>query len=132
MAITMQQPITKAAIEKLIDNNDLKLKATQPKLCLAIVNRIFQKMQIGIKFPPIKVYSGCICDGHHRFVAAVLANYEIESIPTQPTSATTTVPWHSVILDETDWDTLEDINLWNQQDAIYNNVPLEKIVELLP
>ena len=47
------------------------------------------------------------------------------------TSATTEIQWKSVIFEDEDWDTEAKINMLNQQDAIYNNILLAKIIELL-
>lgn len=88
-------------------------------------------MSAGIKFSSIKVENNLICDGHHRYVASLLANFPIERISGSSTSATIIVNWESVIFEEEDWDTSAKINMLNEQDAEYNNMPIEKIVELL-
>ena len=88
-------------------------------------------MAAGIKFSGIKVENGLICDGHHRYIASILANIPLEIIPGNVTSATTVVGWESVIFDDEDWDTTAKINMLNEQDAAYNNIAVEKIVELL-
>ncbi len=92
---------------------------------------MFKKMSAGIKFSSIKVENGLICYGHHRYIAFILANFSLESVPGIATSATTTVHWQSVIFEEEDWDTLAKIDMLNEQDAEYNNIPIEKIVKLL-
>lgn len=88
-------------------------------------------MCAGINFSGIKVENNLICDGHHRYIASLLANFNIERIPTSITSATTFVSWASVLFEDDDWDTQAKINMLNEQDAIYNNVTVERIVEIL-
>lgn len=88
-------------------------------------------MSAGIKFSGIKVENNLICDGHHRYIASILANFPLEIISGNVTSATTAVYWESVTFEDEDWDTSAKINMLNEQDADYNNIPIEKIVELL-
>lgn len=88
-------------------------------------------MSAGIKFPAIKVENNLICDGHHRYIASIFASFPLERIPGNITSATTPVYWELVTFDDEDWDTSAKINMLNEQDADYNHIPIEKIVELL-
>ena len=88
-------------------------------------------MSAGIKFSGIKVENSLICDGHHRYIASILANFPLERIPGNVTSATTAVHWESVTFEAEDWDTSAKINMLNEQDADYNNIPIDKIIELL-
>ncbi len=71
-------------------------------------------MSAGIKFPGIKVGSNLICDGHHRYMASMLANFSLERISGSVTSATATVPWESVIFEEEDWYTPAKIKMLNE------------------
>lgn len=88
-------------------------------------------MSFGINFSGIKVEENLICDGHHRYIASLLANFPIDRIPSNITSATSVIEWESVIFDENDWDTEAKIKMLNEEDANYNNIPLEKIVQML-
>ena len=88
-------------------------------------------MSAGIKFPGIKVESNLICDGHHRYIASMLANFSLETLTGSVTSATAVVPWKSVIFEEEDWDTPAKIKMLNEQDADYNNIAKELMDELL-
>jgi hypothetical protein len=123
--------VTKEIIAEFISKNKFELSSTHKKLCLPVINRIFKKMSAGIKFSGIKIESNLICDGHHRYVASILANFPLERIPGTVTSATKTVHWESVIFEDEDWDTAAKIRMLNEQDAYYNNIPIEQIVELL-
>jgi hypothetical protein len=70
--------LTKVDIENLFKENNVELKSTHSKLCLPIINRIYRKMVIEIKFPSIKVYGDLIIDGHHRYLASLLAAVTLE------------------------------------------------------
>ncbi len=123
--------VTKEIIVEFIQKNKMELSSTHTKLCLPVINRIFKKMSAGIKFSGIKVKNNLICDGHHRYIASILSNFPLEIISGNITSATTAVDWESVTFEDDDWDTSAKINMLNEQDANYNNIPIEKIVELL-
>ena len=125
------EKITKEIIVEFISKNEIELSSTHTKLCLPVINRIFKKMSAGIKFSGIKVEKKLICDGHHRYIASILANFPLERIPGSITSSTITVHWESVTFEDEDWDTPAKINMLNEQDAEYNNIAIEKIVELL-
>ena len=88
-------------------------------------------MSNGIKFSGIKVEGNLICDGHHRYLASLLAKFSLERISGTSTSATTIINWELVTFEEADWDTLSKINMLNKQDAAYNNISIERIIELL-
>ena len=46
-----------------------------------------------------------ICDGHHRYVASLLAKLPIDFVPYKITGATDVIAWNSVVFVEDDWDT---------------------------
>ena len=125
------EKITKKIIIEFISKKEIDLISTHTKLCLPVINRIYKKMSAGIKFSGIKVEDSLICDGHHRYIASILANFPLERVPGSLTSATSPVDWKSVTFEEEDWDTVAKIDMLNMQDAEYNNIAIEKIVELL-
>lgn len=88
-------------------------------------------MLVGINFSSIKVENNTICDGHHRYIASIIANFPLEKIQGYTTSASTIVAWEKVYFEEEDWDTATKINMLNEQDALFNDIPVKKIVELL-
>ena len=97
--------MTREIIVDFISNNKIELASTHTRLCLPIINRIFKKMSAGIKFSEIKVENNLICDGHHRYIGSLLANFSLERIQGNVTSATTQIDWTSVIFEDEDWDT---------------------------
>ena len=116
--------ISKEIISEFIKKSKIDLVATQSKLCIPVINRIFLKMSVGIKFSAIKVSNNIICDGHHRYFASLLANFPLERIPGLVPSSTTEFTWDNVIFEEDDWDTSAKIAMLNDQDADYNNMSI--------
>lgn len=125
------EKITKEIIDEFIRTNEIRLSSTHTRLCLPVIDRIFKKMSGGIKFAGIKVENNVICDGHHRYIASLLANLQIEILPGNTTSATSVIDWKSVNFVEDDWDTEAKIRVLNEQDAEFNNISLDTVVELL-
>ncbi len=123
--------ITQEFISHFIAGNHIAFSCTHTRLCVPVIDRIYRKMLVGIKFAEIKVYDRIICDGHHRYLAALLANYTLSIVPYIRTSATKVIDWKSVIFDDEDWDTPAKIRILNEQDADYNNIPIQKLIELL-
>ncbi len=123
--------ITIEVVQNLFRTKQIELSSTHNKLCLPIINRLYKKMMIGIRFSGIKVSDGVIIDGHHRYLASQLANIELERLPSSKTSATTIIDWESVVFATEDWDTEAKIKMLNEEDARYNNVPLEEIAKLM-
>jgi hypothetical protein len=124
------QQITKEYVETILKDQKITLKSTQKKLCFPIINRIYKKMKSGIKFSAIKVDENLIIDGHHRYIASIMAEVPLELIPSNMTSATTIIDWSQILLDSEDWDTTAKINMLNAIDAEFNNISFEKLDEL--
>ena len=117
-------------ILEILSSKTLDLNATQNKLSIPIINRIYKKMKFGLKFDAIKVYNNLIIDGHHRYISSVLANIELERVTSSKTIATIEYNWGDVEFVSEEWDTKEKINRLNEQDALFNNLTLEKIIEI--
>ena len=128
---TIMDNINKEAIQQFLSVNEISLRCTQAKLCIPIINRMYQKMVIGIKFSGIKVEDKLICDGHHRYFASLLANYNIEQQPYITTGATSTTEWKNVDFVEENWDTQAKIDILNEQDAKFNNITVEQLIHLI-
>lgn len=116
---------------RFIEANEIELSCTQEKLCVPIVERIYRKMKAGIKFSNIKVDGGSICDGHHRYLASLIANSPLDIDPSFTTAATRIVSWKSITFDENDWDTTAKVKILNEHDATYNNIGLDALLEML-
>ena len=125
------EKITADVVQRFLLEHDIELMSSHTRLCLPVIDRIYRKMRNGIRFSGIKVDGNLICDGHHRYVAALLADFELERIPSSRTSATRTTNWNEVVFVEEDWDTPAKIKMLNEEDAYFNNMTLTQLVELL-
>lgn len=121
--------MTKEEIIACIETSKHELKPSQPRLSLPIIVRIYKKMTARIRFAAIQVDDDVICDGHHRYIASLLAGVDINQTISLLTSDTR--EWKSVVLDDNDWDTDEEILRLNEMDARYNNITLERVLEIL-
>lgn len=122
--------INKEAILKAIKESDYSLIATHKRLSIPIINRIYKKIVHGIKFEDIKTCDTLIIDGHHRYISSLLAKVTLDEAKSTKTSATIEYDWNDVEFVNEEWDTLEKIKRLNELDAEFNNVPLEKIIEI--
>jgi len=125
------QPITNEIIQEFLSNNTIEYLPTHNKLSLAIINRIYKKMLFGIKFEAIKLNGRFVIDGHHRYISARIANISIETLNYPKSSATIEYCWEKVNFVEEEWDTKNKIQYLNELDAEYNNVSIEKIIEII-
>lgn len=122
--------INKTTIIEAVKNSNVVFKATQHELCLPIIRRIYNKMIHDIKFDDIKVCEGLIIDGHHRFISSILAKKQIKHVLSSKTSATIEQNWENIDFVEVEWDTDAKINHLNRQDADFNEITIEKIIEI--
>jgi hypothetical protein len=118
-------------IEELLKCSDFELQATQHRLSFPILLRLYTKMKSGIRFEDIKVHGNLIIDGHHRYIASIVANYKLGVVPYPSTSATRSTFWREVSLDMNDWDTTAEILKHNKYDALYNSIDLSEISKIL-
>jgi hypothetical protein len=116
---------------KFVKVGHIELKPSHARLCFPIIVRIYKKMLAGIKFRPIKVDDGIIIDGHHRYLASVIAKVSLDIHHSHRTSATEVYQWSAVQFDHNDWDTESKIAMLNQYDAEFNEISIEKLNELL-
>ena len=125
------EKITIKSVQKFLAENEVDLSCSHAKLCFPVIDRIYRKMLHGISFSGIKVDGDLICDGHHRYVASLMANVPIERIPSNKTNATIVYDWKTVDFLEEEWDTPAKIKMLNQQDAEFNNISIDTLVALL-
>jgi hypothetical protein len=72
-----------------------------------------------------------IIDGHHRYLASMLAGIPLDTVPTGKSSATLVTKWSEVMLVLDDWDTEAKIKMLNEIDASFNGMAVELLTELL-
>lgn len=123
--------ITLESITEFIDNNKIPFHPSQTRLCIPIINRIYYKMLLGLKFEDIKVVDSVVLDGHHRYLCAQIAKFDIGVVVGNKTSATVKSSWNEVDFDENDWDTLTKIEHLNVQDALFNEINVEVIKRMM-
>lgn len=117
-------------LEILSEQGDL-LNATHTRLCIPIIKRIYRKLSSGIIFSEIKVDGDIICDGHHRYVASILAEKPVQTVPYNRTKAMEVIEWDNVLFVEEDWDTEAKLEWLDEQDANFNNMSVAELAELL-
>lgn len=122
------EKLTARSVCEFIAKNRIPLKPTQDKICLPILNRIYTKINIGIEFNGIQVADGLIIDGHHRYLASLLAGISLKRFPTHKTSATQEYNWSDISFEEQDWDTEAKIEKLNREDAQANGFQLEEFL----
>lgn len=113
-----------------LSSGKMGLAASQSKLCLPIVQRLYKKMLLGIKFSGIKICEDTIVHGHHRYIASLLAKVVLEQYPSQLPLATEIVNWRDVMISEEDWDTEAKIRLLNDKDAEFNKIDIAVLQEI--
>ena len=123
--------ITKETVVSILQGKEVELKPTQNKICLPILNRLYLKMSKGIGFAGIKIADDLIIDGHHRYLASLLANFDLERVQSNKTLATAVNNWNSIDFVDEDWDSDKDVEIFNKMDALRNDLSVEEIVELL-
>lgn len=77
----------------------------------------------------MKVSDNLIIDGHHRYIASLLANFNLDRAKSPSPSVINVTEWKSIEYVDEDWDTPAKIKMLNEQDASYNDIPLNKIAE---
>ena len=122
--------ITEEIIKEFLKEKELEYLPTHNKLSLPIINRIYKKMTNGIKFEIVKINENIIIDGHHRYISSELAKSGIEKTSYPKTSATIVYSWNDVVFVNEEWDTDYKILYLNQLDAKYNDLSLEKMIEI--
>lgn len=124
------EDITKEKIIDFINHHQPEFQSTHQRLSIPIINRLYKKMIHGIKFTEIKVYDNLVIDGHHRYISSLLANKNINTIPTLKPSKTKTITWKTIEFVDEEWDTPEKIKILNMEDAEFNNISISVLLEL--
>ncbi len=125
------EEITLESIEELFQSGTLDLIATQPGVCLPMLQRIHKKMRIGIQFDSIRVNQSRIVDGHHRYICSRLLNIDIEINNNYPIPSTAeSHDWGDLVIDEFDYETEDEILQHNIRDAELNGVDIEFLSNL--
>jgi hypothetical protein len=119
----------KEKLIKLMRGGNIELISTHVRLSFPIIERMYRKMIINVPFRSISVVGGAIMNGHHRYLASLLANYNLDRSNGIRSLAKSDVDWSTVILEDVDWDTAEDVEKFNKEDAKYLGITLEELLE---
>jgi hypothetical protein len=93
----------KIELEHLFKSGKIELVSTHEHLSIPIIERIYKKMKLKLNFGSIQVDQGVIIDGHHRYVASLLAKHQLEQVPGIKSQAKNTFDWTAVKLLDEDW-----------------------------
>lgn len=124
-------PLTKDQVIELLQEEKMDLEPTQDKLCFPIIQRLYNKMSSGLLMPSIQIDKNVIINGHHRYIASILAKYPLVRVTSIRSSAKQQVEWKLVTIVEEDWDSRYDIEMYNTEDAKFNGLTLEDIVGII-
>lgn len=72
-----------------------------------------------------------VVNGHHRYLAARLADFSVEDIPWETSSVKQPRTWDLVEIDERDWDTPAAVAAHNKRDAECMEMSLDEFLETL-
>jgi hypothetical protein len=117
--------------DKLVDlmqSGKIELVSSHKKLFFPVIERLVKKMRIGVQFDPIKIHDKLIIDGHHRYVASLLADSFIERIPSLRSSAKKEEAWELVELIDEDWYTAARIKYLDELDARELGLTYEELI----
>lgn len=118
-------------LENRLAETKFEFAPTQNKLSIPLVYRIYKKMQAEIKFDAIKVVDGLVINGHHRYIASILAGVDIEKFPSTKNLTQTNFQWSEVTLSLSEYDTESDIDYHNFNDAQRNGISKKEIEKIL-
>jgi len=88
-------------------------------------------MSAKFEFDAIKTCDGLIVDGHHRFIASVLADVKIEQFPSTRNSNQITFEWKDIILKANEYDSTSEIKYHNFNDAKRNGKTIDEVEKIL-
>lgn len=127
MKLTQEQ-----IVEKLYTKG-ATLTSKQNRISLPILIRICKKMEQKLKFEAIWVSSdNIIIEGHHRYVASIITGYDLEIVSDYPKPTDLNVfSWADVKFTTEDWDTDVKIRMLNEKDALYNDLSVEEVENML-
>ena len=121
----------KLIVEQKLSDGSFVLKPTQSKISLPIAFRIYKKMKANLKFDAIKICDELLIDGHHRYIASVIAGVSIERFQSTKNLTQSSFEWADVSLITVDYDESNLIDYHNYNDALRNDVTVAYIKKIL-
>lgn len=96
--------ITFEEVEKFLLEAEFDYLPGQIEISFPIIQRIHRRLQQGNSFSAIKIRSGRIVDGHHRYICHKLLKLEAETTIGGGNSIQVALVWNSVNLTRDDYD----------------------------
>lgn len=121
----------KEQVLELMNSGNIPLVATQAKVSFPVIERMYKKMKLNIMFPTIRVHDQAIIEGHHRYLASLLAGYNIDYGQGLRSQAKKNILWSKVQLLDEDYYTLTKINILNEEDARYLGISLSRLLLMI-
>jgi hypothetical protein len=119
--------INPSTLKNFLNNINSDLKPSQPRLSIPILDRIYNKIHLGITFPPVRINNSVIIDGHHRYIAYKFNNQTPEiQIYSAPTLVIT-YEWKSLVTDSLDWQSNSEVIHFNKLDAQLLNITVSEL-----
>lgn len=114
---------------ELMQSGKVELVATQAQVSFPLIERMYRKMMINVPFRAIQVHEKAVIEGHHRYLASMLAGQKMDQVPTPRSQAKQDVEWKKVQLLEDDYYTAARIKILNEEDAQYLGISVEALLE---
>lgn len=125
----MLKEFTVKDIKNILQSEKLKLKPTQNKLSLPIINRICKKMFLGYETKNIHVDDNCIVNGHHRYISSKLVDSSLETTNWTKANSTQIHKWSDLIVESQDWDNSTDSEFCKIKEHIKDDLHLNSKIK---
>ncbi|KQO20603.1 hypothetical protein ASF10_16135 [Flavobacterium sp. Leaf82] len=96
--------ITYEEVKEFLLETEFSYQPGQIEISFPILKRIHRRLQQGNSFNAIKIISGRIVDGHHRYICHQLLDLIPETITGGANSSQVKVTWKEINLTRVDYD----------------------------
>lgn len=108
--------ITIQEVQEFILKNNFPLQPNQIEVSFPVIKRIYERLQKGNTFSPIKITNDKIVDGHHRFICLSILEINIEKVSGGNNfSINNNFQWTEVNVVTNDYDSEEEIEEYRQK-----------------
>ena len=124
------ETISMDELKQFLKYGNFPLQPTQQRICLPIIQRIYRKMQIGVKFENINVDNLLLINGHHRYICALLLQKELSTNDWKSPPNVMKLLWIDIVIDSNDWESTEIIKRHNLSDAARSEIDIKVLEDL--
>lgn len=96
-------------------------------MCLPIIQRIYHKMVLGVKFDYINVSGDSVINRDHRYICCVLLKRPVQQNSWASPSHMTIYRWPDIFVDVNDWESKEMIARHNIKDAARSGLAINSL-----